>query len=340
MKTAPPFAGAAALSLLFAALPVRADVNEDLLTAAARGDVAALTRAIERGAAVNARVGDPGLTALDAALELQQWGAAEHLFAHGARLEASTTGRDRALLKLLDLAPVLHPRTRTLVQVTELPGPELFRAVLAQGASTAITDEAGNNLLMLAAKRHHVTALEALLAAGLDVNARNAEGDTALCLAAGKSEYELMAIGIGLALGPDRDALLRLIFRPAQKSAESPSTARRLEAARRLLAAMADPNSANAEGNTPLLEATRSGDSELVAMLIAAGAKVDVRNALGVAPLLTAARFGLRDVAEALVDAHADVSIRDGEGHSATELARTGGHESVARLLEQARFHQ
>lgn len=319
----------------------RNDVDENgsrlLFAAAGNGDVALLDLFLAPGEDVNYKRKAGGYTALDAALEGQHWAAAEHLLAHGATLTASVAGREQALLKLLELEPVVKLGSMSLVQAVELPSPALFRAVLAQGARTDFTDVDGNTLLMLAAKRHHVTALAALLAAGLDANARNAAGNTALAIAAGKSEYELMVVGIGLALGQDQASLTRLIFRPAQKSNESAATARRLEAAKLLLAAMADPNAADRAGDTPLLHATRSGDAELVAMLIAVGAHVDARNESGNAPLLLAAQFGMREIAATLLDAHADPGIMDGEGRTPLELARAGGHEAIVQLLENAR---
>jgi len=275
-----------------------------------------------------------GYTALDAALEGQHWAAAEHLLIHGATLAASVTGRDEAMLKLLELEPVVKVGTMSLVQTVDLPSPALLHAVLEQGARTDVKDADGNSLLMLAAKRHHVTALAALLGKGLDVNARNGAGDTPLAIAAGKSEYELMVVGIGLALGQDRTSLMKLIFRPAQKSAESAATARRLEAARLLLAAKADPNAADTGGDTPLLEATRSGDAELVSLLIAAGAKVNVRSATGNTALLHAAQFGLQEIAAILLEADADITVTNSEGRTPLELAEAGGHEAVVRLLK------
>lgn len=306
-----------------------------LFTAAANGSVPLIDLFLTPGEDIDyQRTG--GFTALDAALENQHWAAAEYLLEHGATLAASSTGRRDALRKLLDLEPVVKPGSMSLVQVVDLPSPELFRAVLAQGASTDFTDEKGNTLLMLAAKRHHVTALAALLVAGADVNARNADGDTALAIATGKSEYELMVIGIGLALDPEGRSLTKLVFRPAQNSTESRATARRLDAVRVLLDAMADPNAADHGGNTPLIEATRSGDAELVAMLIAAGATVNTRNAAGAAPLLMAAQFGLAEIAGELLRAHADPAIRDSAGRTPLQVAQAGGHENVVRLLEQA----
>lgn len=308
-----------------------------LFAAAGNGSIELLELFLVPGEDVNHKRKVGGYTALDVALEGQHWAAAEYLLAHGATLTASVAGREQALQKLLELEPVVKPGTMSLVQTVELPSPTLLRAVLAQGARTDFTDAEGNTLLMLAARRHHVTALAALLGAGLDVNARNAAGHSALAIAAGKSEYELMVVGIGLALGQDQAALSKLIFRPAQKSHESAATARRLEAAKLLLAAMADPNASDAGGDTPLLQATRSGDAELVALLIAAGAKVDARNESGNAPLLFAAQFGLREITAALLEAHADPAVTDGEGRTPLQLARAGGHQAIATLLEAAR---
>lgn len=307
-----------------------------LFTAAGAGSVPLLELLLAPDEDVNHKRAD-GHTALDVALERQHWAAAQYLVEHGARLDASVTGKDGVLRKLLELEPVLQPRkANTLVQVADMPSAELFRAVLAQGASTSFKDEEGNTLLMLAARRHHVTAVEALLAAGVDVHARNAEGDTALAIASGKSEYELIVVGIGLALGEDRESLLRVVFRPASRSSESASTARRLHVARMLLAAKADANSADAGGNTPLMEATRTGDAELVTMLLAAGARVNARNGAGNTPILHAAQFGLHDIATELLMARADLSVRDSEGRLPLDLARAGGHQKLVELLEQA----
>lgn len=304
-----------------------------LFAAAGNGSIELLDLFLTDDEDVNFKRRAGGYTALDAALDGQHWAAAEYLLAHGATLAASVAGRDEALLKLLELEPVVKVGTMTLVQTVDLPSPALFQAVLEQGARTDVADEGGNSLLMLAAKRHHVTALAALLAAGLDVNACNGAGESPLAMVAGKSEYELMVVGIGLALGQDEASLMKLVFRPAQKSNESAATARRLEAARLLLSAMADPNLADTRGDTALLEATRSGDAELVSLLIAAGAAVDARNSDGSAPLLHAAQFGLQEIAAILLEAEADPSVTDSQGRTPLELAEAGGHEAVARLL-------
>lgn len=326
---------------LLAAGARRDDVDSNgtrlLLTAAGTGSIELIGLFLVPGEDINHKRDADGFTALDMALERQKWNAAQFLIEHGATLAASATGRQDALVKLLELEPVVRPgKPVPLVQTVDLPSVELLRAVLAQGASTSQVDEKGNTLLMLAAKRHHVTALQALLGVGADVNARNADGDTALTIAAGKSEYELIVVGLGLALGQSRESLMRLVFRPAPHSADSPSTARRIEAAKLLLAARADPNATDSSGNTPLIEATRSGDAELVAMLIASGASVNARSSTGNAPLVVAAQFGLQEIASTLIGARADLTVRDGQGRGLVDLAREGGHHDMVQLLERA----
>jgi serine/threonine-protein phosphatase 6 regulatory ankyrin repeat subunit B len=143
-------------------------------------------------------------------------------------------------------------------------------------------------------------------------------------------------MGLGLALGHSRDSLMRLTFRPAQKSSESPASARRLQAARVLLTAHANPNAGDRDGDTPLLTATRSGDAELVGLLIAAGADVNARSKLGISPMLVAAQMGLEEIATALVGAKADLSVRDSEGHTPLELATRSGHGGIVKLLQRA----
>ncbi len=334
--------GSAAIArLLLDAGADRDELDEDgarlLFTAAGTGSVPLLELLLTPDEDVDHQRREGGYTALDVALERHHWTAAQFLLDQGATLAASVTGREGVLRKLLDLQPVLNPgKANTLVQVAEMPSAALFAAVLRQGASTAYRDDKGNTLLMLAARRHHATAVEALLAAGVDVHARNAEGDTALSIASGKTEYELIVAGIGMALGPDRESLMRVIFRPAAKSHESASTARRLQVARMLLAARADPNAADSGGNTPLMEATRTADAELVTLLISSGAGVNVRNRAGTAPVLMAAQFGLHEITMQLLAARADVSVRDQDGKAAIDLARAGGHASVVELLQGA----
>jgi ankyrin repeat protein len=325
-------------------LSAGADRNEQddsgarlLFAAAGAGSVELVELFLVAGEDVNRKRTAGGFTALDVALERQNWAAAQYLIEHGATLRASETGTSQALRKLLELEAVVQPgKANPLVQAVALPSIDLMRAVLAQGASTDFTDDKGNTPLMLAARRHHVTAVEALIAAGADVQARNAEGDTALSIAAGKSEYELIVVGLGLALGQTRDSLTRLVFRPAQKSSESEAAARRLQAARALLGAKADPNIADELGDTPLIKATRTGDAELVGLLISAGADVNARSGSGAAALLVAAQFGLEEIAATLLRADADASIQDGDGHSPIDLARKGNHQGIVQLLQQA----
>ncbi|MFO1340529.1 MAG: DUF6438 domain-containing protein [Burkholderiaceae bacterium] len=87
------------------------------------------------------------------------------------------------------------------------------------------------------------------------------------------------------------------------------------EVVRQLVAAGADPNARDKEGNVPLHEA---GDPDVVRALVAEGADPNARNERGETPLFSQ-RYS--DVAMALIAAGADVNATDLEGNSPLDTA-------------------
>ncbi len=57
---------------------------------------------------------------------------------------------------------------------------DLIEAFMAEGASVIARDRFGNTALLVAAKKGHVAAIEMLVAAGSDVNHRNLAGSSSL----------------------------------------------------------------------------------------------------------------------------------------------------------------
>ena len=84
-----------------------------------------------------------------------------------------------------------------------------------------------------------------------------------------------------------------------------------------------------------LLAAARTGHSGTVRDLIAAGANVDVKDKQGNTALIEAARNGHDEVVRTLLAAGADVRIKNDEGKTALMLALQGGHDETAQALRQ-----
>ena len=106
----------------------------------------------------------------------------------------------------------------------------------------------------------------------------------------------------------------------------------RTDEVRRLLARGMDPDSVDANGETMLCIAARSGSVGAAQLLLDAKAKPDKPNRWNDTPLMLAALQGNLDVVRALVAAKANVNPN---GWTPLIYAATGGHDAVATFLLQ-----
>jgi ankyrin repeat protein len=108
----------------------------------------------------------------------------------------------------------------------------------------------------------------------------------------------------------------------------------RLEAARLLLNAGADPSLADGNGATPLMCAARTGQLEVLRLLLGWGAAVDaVEPTEGWTAFHAACVRNHADCAEALARAGCDVGLKISSGQTGRELAEAQGSKDVARRL-------
>ena len=110
----------------------------------------------------------------------------------------------------------------------------------------------------------------------------------------------------------------------------------RLDLARLLLAAGADPTAANAFDVTPLSLAAVNGSAEMISTLLAAGADPNATMAGSETVLLTAARTGRTNAVRTLIAHGADVNTAQAAGQTALMWAAAEGHVYTLQALIDA----
>ncbi len=106
------------------------------------------------------------------------------------------------------------------------------------------------------------------------------------------------------------------------------------EIARALLAVGADTSLANRNGATPLWLAANHGDAEMIKVLLDNGANANEELPLGRRPLMLASRSGVVDAVQVLLDAGAEPNASEEErGTTALMQAADQGHADVMAAL-------
>ncbi len=181
-----------------------------------------------------------------------------------------------------------------------------------------------------AAERADWARVSALLAAGADPNAAQADGTTALLWAAhhDRSETARELLAKGAVAG----AANRFGVFPLSTACLNGNEA----LVTLLLEAGADANAALPGGETPLLTAARTGRPGPLRVLLARGAKTEAADPRGQTALLWAAAEGHEEALRLLVKAGADVRRKLKTGFSALLFAARNGHAGAVRALLEA----
>jgi len=175
------FALAAVLWVLvnLAACSRSASPNDQLITAARIGDIAAVRGLIAQGADVNApeNVRGEGRPALFHAASEGHGEIAEVLIKAGAKVDEQPRGRATALCTAAFLG---HKR------VVEI--------LLAAGANVNASKEGGWSPLIEASRQGHTDVVRLLLAHGADVNGKVVDGNTAMSWARTKGHRDIVEL--------------------------------------------------------------------------------------------------------------------------------------------------
>jgi ankyrin repeat protein/peroxiredoxin len=221
---------------------------------------------------------------------------------------------------------------------------------------------AGIDALHRAARAGDLSQVQAMIAAGVDVNSRDAMGGTPLHDAAWSGEAAVAAYLLQagafvnarhadggssplhyavLTNHPDVVEVLLDHNADVQARYKTGQMPLHLAAARGygriaalLIAHGADVNARDETGATPLSEAAWTGEAEMVRLLISKGANpADVNPETGMTPLHAAASRGYKEVARALIEAGARADIRDKNGATPLYLALQFQRMDVVDIL-------
>ena len=275
----------ALLTVLLAAGGASASEAPPLVDAARHTDTAAL-RVLLGGGAPPGTADADGTTALHWASYRNDLESTDLLLGAGADVNAATD---------LGVTP--------LWLAAENASPVMVRRLLAAGADPDRSLLLGETPAMVAARAGNADVLALLLAAGADPETRGARGQTALMWAAAR--HRTAAVEVLLAHGADvharSDVWSQVMAVPPHGRPEYNGDI---------------PHG----GNTALMFAVREGALAAARRLVAAGADVDDADAWGVSALVLAAHAGHVEVVEFLLAEGADPSA-DAAGFSALHPA-------------------
>lgn len=190
-----------------------------------------------------------------------------------------------------------------------------MRALIGAGADVNLCDAQGHTPLGFAIDRVHTFAALELLENGADPNAP-ARGSPPLALAGGSNQ--LTVVEALIAAGADVNAKrARDGATPLHVAMDSLAEA----SARLLVSAGADVSEGDEAGTTPLYKCvSQLGSAPLLCLLVEAGADPNRPACDGATPLTRAVVDGSLDMVAALLSVGADPSVRDKAGRTAKDL--------------------
>ena len=176
--------------------------------------------------------------------------------------------------------------------------------LLAAGADVEVRDANRRTALLVATGANRIEAAKRLIAAGADVNAKDNREDSPYLLAAASGHLEILRMTLA------RGADLKSVNRYGGTGLIPAAHYGHVDTVRELLGTSIDIDHVNRLGWTALLEAVILGDggprhTEIVRLLVAAGADVNLPDRSGVSPLAHARRAGQSSIVAILAGAGA-----------------------------------
>jgi ankyrin repeat protein len=306
--------GATVLITLFSlSVPTAA---QEIIEAARRGDVAAVTQLLARDSTLVRSVDERECTPLHFAADNGNVELVELLLERGAALEARDVDGDTPLF-----------------WAAHAGNAEVFEVLIAGGADPNASNTRHQTLLHYAARGGSAAVIEMVLARPVDINARDRDNGVPLHRAVLWNHREatrrLIAAGADLEA---RDAYERT---PLLLVARETGSA---EMAALLVDAGADINPVDRFGDTPLSLAAWRGFGGVIDVLLDNGADVPTAGPQATQLTRFAADYGLVRLFGILEEAGVDLTIRNDNGGTLLHSASAGGSRDLAESMLERGF--
>ena len=206
---------------------------------------------------------------------------------------------------------------------------------ISAGMNVNVKNKDDDTALTAMAAQGNVKVIDALLRYGADVNAKGRNGWTALLLAL-QEEHG--------------DVVDRLLAQPnLDLKAETPDKMTALmvavwhqqdSAVRALIKRDVDVNHQDNDGDTAVHGAALYRNAKILGLLLDAHADPNLKNKVGGTALMWAAAYGHDDIVRDLLNRGADPKIRDVDGVTAAGWAAKNGRSNILLMLRQAEKEQ
>lgn len=253
-------------------------------------------------------------------------------------LGASVQRKDKAERTALDLA-LLQPREKNAAIIAEkliqkganpsFPEFSWFATTVRSADYNTVRFSNGNTPLHEAISRFQLGFADFLLSKGLTPNIKNVGGDAPLHSTVKTGWLE----GAELLLRNGADPDIRDGKNNTPLHLPAPATLR-LQVTQLLLRYKADPSLKDQDGNTALHKAVKLAyEPMIVEELLKAGTPVNSANLEGDTPLMICVKAGNYQYADALITAGADVFLRNLKDESPLSIAVGRGTEAVDKIV-------
>lgn len=200
--------------------------------------------------------------------------------------------------------------------------------------------QSNNDKLLDAIRIKDIKAVRQIVATGIDLNPASGPYEVNKPLAYAAAYGDLEIVQLLIKAGADLNGQVAYGDVALIKAHEHEN----IEILKYLIEQGADVNAPNHYGLTPFIGLCEGGPLEIVQLAIKHGGDVNSSfvNNIGkdagkknFSPLQTAAHSGRLDVVELLLSLGADPRVKDSDGRSSIELAKSRGHEDIAKLLQK-----